>query len=171
MPFTPFHMGPGILAKACLRGWFSLIVFGWAQIVMDIEPLLAMLGRAERLHGFTHTFACATLLAVFSAPTGRCLAGIGARILGFAGFRPIGWPAAFVGAFAGTYSHVALDAMIYADATPFAPFTDANPLLGLASARFVYRMCLLTGAIGAVACVAIWLYLAGRDVPPGAATL
>jgi hypothetical protein len=40
MPFTPYHMGPGILIKALLQGSFSLMVFGWAQIVMDIQPLI-----------------------------------------------------------------------------------------------------------------------------------
>jgi len=39
MPFTPIHMGPGILIKAILHGGFSLMVFGWAQIIMDIQPL------------------------------------------------------------------------------------------------------------------------------------
>lgn len=29
MPFTPFHMGPGLLVKALLQGSFSLMVFGW----------------------------------------------------------------------------------------------------------------------------------------------
>jgi hypothetical protein len=28
MPFTPFHMGPGILFKALLQGSFSLMVLG-----------------------------------------------------------------------------------------------------------------------------------------------
>lgn len=32
MPFTPFHMGPGLLVKALLQGSFSLMVFGWTQI-------------------------------------------------------------------------------------------------------------------------------------------
>ena len=40
MPFTPLHMGPGIAVKAVLQGSFSLMVFGWAQIVMDIQPLV-----------------------------------------------------------------------------------------------------------------------------------
>ncbi len=42
MPFTPFHMGPGLLIKAVLQGAFSLMVFGWAQIVMDIQPLVTV---------------------------------------------------------------------------------------------------------------------------------
>ena len=28
MPFTPLHMGPGLLVKALLQGSFSLMVFG-----------------------------------------------------------------------------------------------------------------------------------------------
>jgi hypothetical protein len=43
MPFTPIHMGPGILIKAILQGSFSLMVFGWTQIVMDIQPLIVIL--------------------------------------------------------------------------------------------------------------------------------
>ncbi len=38
MPFTPIHMGSGILIKLMLQGSFSLMVFGWTQIVMDIQP-------------------------------------------------------------------------------------------------------------------------------------
>lgn len=33
-------MGPGVLVKALLQGGFSLMVFGWAQVVMDVQPLL-----------------------------------------------------------------------------------------------------------------------------------
>ena len=43
VPFTPFHMGSGIAIKAVLQGSFSLLVFGWTQIVMDIQPLIVLL--------------------------------------------------------------------------------------------------------------------------------
>ncbi len=51
MPFTPFHMGPGIVVKALLQGSFSLMVFGWAQIVMDIQPLFVLISGEGHLHG------------------------------------------------------------------------------------------------------------------------
>ena len=35
MPFTPFHMGPGIAIKVLLKGCFSLMVFGWAQKIIQ----------------------------------------------------------------------------------------------------------------------------------------
>ena len=43
MPFTPLHMGPGIFIQALLQGGFSLMAFGWTQIVMDIQPLLVII--------------------------------------------------------------------------------------------------------------------------------
>ncbi len=50
MPFTPFHMGPAIFIKALLQGSFSLMVFGWSQIIMDIQPLVVLLTQEGRLH-------------------------------------------------------------------------------------------------------------------------
>ena len=51
MPITPLHMGPALLGKAALDRRFSLIAFGMAQILMDIEPLLGLLLHWPRLHG------------------------------------------------------------------------------------------------------------------------
>jgi hypothetical protein len=79
MPFTPVHMGPGIAVKAVMQGSFSLMVFGWTQIVMDIQPLVVML--TGHLHGFTHTYLGATLIAVFSALTGKYLSELGLALL------------------------------------------------------------------------------------------
>lgn len=53
MPFTPFHMGPGIAIKAVLRGSFGLMVFGWTQILMDIQPLIVLISGQGQLHGFS----------------------------------------------------------------------------------------------------------------------
>lgn len=52
MPFTPVHMGSGILVKAILKGRFSLLFFGRTQIVMDIQPLLVMISGKGHLHKF-----------------------------------------------------------------------------------------------------------------------
>ena len=66
MPFTPIHMGPGILIKSLLQGSFSLMVFGWTQIVMDIQPLIVLISGEGHLHGFTHTYIGAILIAIFA---------------------------------------------------------------------------------------------------------
>lgn len=76
MPFTPIHMGPGILIKAILQGSFSLMVFGWTQIVMDIQPLVVMISGEEHLHGFTHTYVGAVLIAIISPLSGVISLGV-----------------------------------------------------------------------------------------------
>ena len=43
MPFTPFHLGPGAVFKAIGGRHFSFMVFGGAQVLMDIEPLVGIL--------------------------------------------------------------------------------------------------------------------------------
>ena len=81
MPFTPFHMGIGIFTKSILQGSFSLMVFGWAQIVMDLQPLVVMLTGQGHLHGFSHTYLGATLLTILSAISGKYLSELGLLIL------------------------------------------------------------------------------------------
>ena len=49
-------MGPGMLIKSLLHGSFSLMIFGWSQILMDLQPLFAMITNEGKLHGFSHTF-------------------------------------------------------------------------------------------------------------------
>lgn len=148
MPFTPFHMGPGLLLKALLQGSFSLMVFGWTQVIMDIQPLVVMLTDSGHLHGFTHTFVGATLIGVACALTGKYAAEFGMRFIGEARYLPISWPVATVSAFIGSYSHVLLDAVMHADLEPFAPFTLSNPFLGWLSMQALHQLCLYSGLLG-----------------------
>jgi membrane-bound metal-dependent hydrolase YbcI (DUF457 family) len=150
MPFTPFHMGPGILVKSLLQGSFSLMVFGWAQIVMDIQPLVVMLTGEGHLHGFSHTYIGATLLAVFAALSGKYLAIIGLYIPGLnQGWTlTISWRVALLSAFIGTFSHVVLDSIMHTDIEPFFPLTNHNSLLGLLSLHWLHKVCLYSGLLG-----------------------
>ena len=86
MPFTPLHMGPGLVVKACMQGAFSLMVFGWTQIVMDIQPLIVLISGEGHLHGFTHTYVGAILIALFAALTGKYLSELGLKIIGLSKF-------------------------------------------------------------------------------------
>ena len=152
MPFTPFHMGPGIAVKAMLQGSFSLMVFGWSQIVMDLQPLWVLLSGHGRLHGFSHTFAGATLLAPLCALTGRYLAAPGLVIIGMAQNKKpveITWRVAILSAFIGCFSHVLLDAIMHPDMRPFYPFSADNGLLGILSVDNLRRLCLYSGLLGA----------------------
>jgi len=153
MPFTPFHMGPGIAIKAILQGAFSLMVFGWAQIVMDIQPLVAMITGEGRLHGFTHTYVGATLLALLSAVTGKYLSQVGLYVLGMNSLWQVNikWWVAALSAFIGAYSHVLLDSIMHTDIEPLYPFTSDNQLLGILSVSALHKFCIYSGLVGSVA--------------------
>ena len=153
MPFTPVHMGPGLLIKALLQGSFSLMVFGWTQIVMDVQPLWVMIVGHGHLHGFSHTLIGSSLIAIFAALTGKYLSEFGLRIIGIANPpQPIviTWWVAFLSALIGSYSHVGLDAIMHGDVQPAYPLTLDNPLLGMISVNTLHKLCLYSGMLGAV---------------------
>lgn len=151
MPFTPFHMGPGIFVKAILQSSFSLMVFGWTQIVMDIQPLIVMLSGQGHLHGFTHTYIGATLIAVFSAISGKYLSELGLKLLNIPipNSGKIFWWVSFLSAFIGSYSHVLLDSVMHSDVEPFFPISLSNPLFHYFSVTALHKFCLYSGLAGA----------------------
>lgn len=152
MPFTPIHMGPGIFIKSILRGSFSLMVFGWTQIVMDIQPLIVLISGEGHLHGFTHTYIGAILIAIFAALTGKYLSEFGLKGLGMSKLDnqiSITWWVVFLSAFIGSFSHVLLDSIMHSDVEPFFPFMLDNQFLGLMSVTSLHKMCLYSGLVGA----------------------
>ncbi|NOQ16525.1 MAG: hypothetical protein GQ581_05660, partial [Methyloprofundus sp.] len=152
MPFTPFHMGPGVLIKALLQSSFSLMIFGWAQIIMDIQPLIVLLTGEGHLHGFSHTYIGASLLAVVAALTGKHLSEFGLVILGVAKKdNPIKivWWVVVSSAFIGTFSHVVLDSIMHTDIEPFYPLSLPNKLLGIITIEQLHKLCLYSGLAGA----------------------
>ena len=150
MPFTPLHMGPGLVVKACMQGAFSLMVFGWSQILIDLQPLFVLLTGKGELHGWSHTFVGATPIAIVAALSGKYLGELGLRILRMPKEIPIVWRVAFVSAFIGTYSHVMIDSVMHFDQAPFAPFIDDSPLLGAISIPTLHLLCVASAAIGAI---------------------
>ena len=157
MPFTVFHTGPGIAIKAVLQGSFSLMVFGWAQIIMDLQPLLVLITGAGRLHGFSHTWVGASLLTVVSALTGKYLAGLGLHILNMdqRGTTRIAWWVTVLSAAIGCYSHIILDSIMHIDMTPYYPFSRENHLLGLLSVPMLHKFCVYSGLVGAAVYFAV----------------
>ncbi len=152
MPFTPIHIGPGILVKAVLPSSFSLMVFGWTQVAMDIQPLIVMITGKGHVHGFTHTYVGAILITFFSALTGKYLSEIGLKILGMAKEKPItiAWWVALLSAFIGSFSHVLLDSIMHTDVEPFYPFTLINNSHGFVSIGALHKFCIYSGLAGAI---------------------
>ena len=168
MPFTPFHMGPALALKAVSGRYFSVLVFGIAQIAMDIEPLIGMIRNAGVLHGWSHTYIGATVIGIlvtFAAPPlcrlilvrwNNELERHGVGWLGSS--STLGRVPTATGAFVGTYSHVVLDSIMHADMTPLSPWSKSNELLGLISIGELHAVCVAAGAFG----VAAWLALGLR---------
>ena len=141
-------MGPGLIVKTCMQGAFSLMVFGWSQILIDIQPLVVLLSGKGELHGLSHTYLGATIIGVISALSGKYLGEIGLRILRMGNYNPISWRVAFVSAFIGVYSHVFIDSILHSDMRPLAPFSQRNVFLGLMGSDTLYILCALGAVIG-----------------------
>jgi len=138
-------MGPGIFIKSLLRGSFSLLIFGWAQILMDIEPLVALLKGEEHLHGLSHTYMGAIFIGLAAAITGYYLI----KVLQISYLKNnLSKTTAFISALIGTISHVGLDSIMHSDMTPFYPLGITNGLLGYFPVEILYDLCTLSGLIG-----------------------
>ena len=151
MPFTPFHLGPAIPVKAAMNKKFSLLTYAWAQVVMDLQPLIVILTGRGRTHGITHTFIGAAVLGAVAVVSGKYLSELILNLLSF-GKRPkavIPWRVAILSGFVGSFSHVLLDALIYPDVSPFWPFTDANLWIGFTSYE-LELFCIFSGLAGLV---------------------
>jgi len=167
MPFTPFHIGPGLAVKAISGRHFSLMVFGFSQVAIDVEPLVRIIRGDAVLHGFTHTYLGSTLIAIVSVVIGRPICQLllnywthdprSPFLRWLRGPKLISWPAAITGAFLGTYSHVFLDSIMHSDMRPLAPLSDANGLLHIISVDGLLLLCVLSGIIGALLLFTLFL--------------
>jgi membrane-bound metal-dependent hydrolase YbcI (DUF457 family) len=160
MPFTPFHLGPGLLLGLLLLSYIDLPTFLLASVVVDVEPFLVLYFNLQYpLHGFLHTFLGGTLIAFLIAAVMSRLRNALSSLISFFGikqkptFRGILLASLF-----GVYSHVFLDSFLYQDIRPFYPF-DLNPLLSqsLFISFEIYGLCVLS-FIGGVVVYVIKLY-------------
>ena len=158
-------MGPGLLVKALSGRHISLMIFGFSQIAIDIEPLVRIIRGDTFVHGFTHAYLGATLVGLVSVVIGRpCCAWLLNRWiegrqshLEPRGSSSISVSSAISGALVGTYSHVFLDSIMHSDMRPFAPWSDANAVLHVISVGRLHNLCMLSGVLGALMVLAVFL--------------
>lgn len=149
MPFTPFHFGVGIAAKAALSRRFSLSVFVALQVITDLESLYNLVCKRYPVHRFLHTFVGATLLAVLSS---ALIFGIVLWWQARSNRRTQPASRLFVALLAtalfATWSHVVLDGIMHPDVMPFWPATDFNPFLLIVGVGALHLTCLVLGFFG-----------------------
>ena len=153
MPATPYHFGPGLLIKAAAPRQFSMAAYSLTQVVIDIESGYYMLHKTFPVHRDAHTFLMGGLIGFLC---GLVVSRIGAWIsrprdvVGEALAAEYRLSVAVLSGVFGGLLHPVLDGIIYRDIRPFRPFSAANPLYGLVSARMVYEFCVVTALVGAV---------------------
>lgn len=147
MPFTPIHLGAGLAFKGLGGHRFSFMVFGGSQVLMDIEPLIGILRDWDVLHGYSHTLAGATIIGGIAGVIGRPISELALQKLRIS-HAPFTWAASFIGAYAGTFSHIGLDAIMHSDMVPFWPLLAGNPWLGLVDIDALHLLCLVLGLFG-----------------------
>jgi hypothetical protein len=164
MPFTPFHFGVGAALKAAAPRHFSLSVFCFAQVLTDTEVLFHMARGDALLHQHLHSPLGAALVGAVSFVVGRPACQWVLRWWHAADvqlkeyFDPapgISQVAAITGAWLGSFSHVALDAIMHADVRPLSPWSEQNALLGLLGPGALHAACCSLGIAGILAC-ATW---------------
>ena len=158
MPFTPLHFGPGALFKSIAPREFSLSVFIFSQVLIDLEPLYFIIRDDWPLHRFLHTWPGAGLVALASIMIGRPLCEQALALLRWRIRRRhpsfavdpirISLRSASIAAVIGAASHVALDSIMHADMRPGWPFTDTNPTYAAISISALHTGCVAVGVIG-----------------------
>lgn len=151
MPFTPVHMGLGLAIKPLMQRSFSLMVFGWSQIVIDIQPLINMISGIYPIHGISHTYIGATFIAIFCGFTGKYLGEFGLKLIKEEIYLPISLKVSFISAFIGTYTHVFLDSIMHSDMSPLYPLTQANDLLLIIGIDVLHTYLFISGLVGIIA--------------------
>lgn len=161
MPVTPFHFGPGAFLKSLAPRHLSWTVFALSNALIDLEPIALFFLIGDPAHPWLHTPPGALAIATVAALLGR---------------RPCEWAlrwwnsrlspaqaawlsvvpviesrAAWIGAFAGTGSHILLDAFMHGDVRPFWPLHEGNPLFGLVALDMLHVACVVAGLYGLVA--------------------
>ncbi|MHA1740961.1 MAG: DUF4184 family protein [Candidatus Thorarchaeota archaeon] len=151
MPFTPFHLGPGLLIAMVFVPEICVVALLIGSVAPDIEPLaIVLMGLDTPLHGFLHTYLGASLLGVAVAgiiwPLRSAIAPL-EKV--FASSGSYSFRAVLLSALAGTYSHVFLDSFLYPEMFPFFPVAG-NPFLGMLPTPLAYEICVVLGVIGLV---------------------
>ncbi|MHA1637578.1 MAG: hypothetical protein ACTSUB_06130 [Candidatus Thorarchaeota archaeon] len=151
MPFTPYHLGPTLLIGVIFFPFVDIIAILIGSIILDIEPfLLLTIGSGQPLHGISHTYLVATIVALLTTGIIWALRGPLYEILSIfrinqePSIRKIG-----MSSILGTYSHVLMDSFLYTEMNPLFPI-HGNPFLGLVSAVFIYQLCLYCSIAGIV---------------------
>ena len=150
MPITPFHFGPGAAIHAIAPKHVSFLAFCSANVLIDIEPLYYMVTGQYPLHRFLHTYIGATVIMVATALIFFFALKLASRVrlpnlFQWQSLKPL---PIWLGAAAGSYSHIVLDSVMHADIVPLSPFSEVNVLYQLVSLGELHLFCVFAAVLG-----------------------
>jgi membrane-bound metal-dependent hydrolase YbcI (DUF457 family) len=148
VPFTPYHFGPGVLAKSLAPRRFSITAHVASQVAIDFETLYHILNRTRPDHRFLHTMVGASLVGMTVAVALAIVAPVVPRPAWRWLEEDLRWPALCAGGLFGGISHAILDSMYHTDAMPFWPWSTGNSLV--APHHVAPEICVATGVLGFV---------------------
>lgn len=156
MPFTPYHLGPALLFGLLAFQWLDFPTFVVANVIVDGYAGLVFLGALDGpMHGPLTTFVGGGFLALLlSGVMLQARPRLDPLLERLQLPRTASASRIVAAGVVGVWLHVVLDAILYTDVHPFAPFTDANPFLGLVPSSVVYGGCAVAAVLGLIAYVA-----------------
>ena len=113
MPISPFHFAIGAVTRSVTpHRFFSFQVFLLSQVLIDIQPGMGLFLDWDELHGWTHTYPGALVIALATALIWMMWERY--RPTRFDNGHVRGWILAYT-ALLGTISHVWMDSQFHAE--------------------------------------------------------
>jgi membrane-bound metal-dependent hydrolase YbcI (DUF457 family) len=158
MPFTPYHFGPALLIGVALDKHIDLPTFMAANIIVDIEPLIALILGSGPLHGFFHSFLGGELVAVALAALMILIRPYFNPLMKLVGLQEKSNNQSILyAALTGVGLHIIMDSVLYTDIRPFLPL-EINPFyLGYEYTSIMYSLCFNSGMLGLGLLVYRWI--------------
>ena len=161
LPFTPYHLGPGLLFGLLFFSYLDLPTFLVASVIVDIEPLVVLsLNLSYPLHGCLHTFLGGAIVAFLLALAMSTIRGTLTPLMSFFKLeQTTSFKGILLASLFGIYLHILLDSPLYSDIRPFYPI-ESNPLQGhsMLIGFAIYAFCVACFIAGGIVYVARLLF-------------
>lgn len=159
MPITPFHFGPGAALHAVAPKHVSFLTFCSANVLIDIEPLYYMVTGQYPLHRFFHTYIGATIIMVATSTIFLVLLRLSSIVSlpNICDWQSLTTRPIWLGAAAGSYSHIVLDSVMHQDIVPLSPFSETNILFRITPLGELHLFCIFSALFALVILGFRWL--------------
>jgi len=149
MPFTPFHLGPGLFISLIFLSFIDIPTFLIASVIIDVEPFVVLIFHLNYpLHGFFHSFLGGFIVAVLLSMIMTKIRRYFTHLLTFFKIeQAISFKKILFSSICAIFLHILLDSPIYLDIRPFFPL-EINPF---------YRSTIWPGLIEYIICV--WCFI------------